>query len=110
MEREILKHLRAQDEEQLGYSQICHLVDDFEHKGPNGTHVCLVFELIGETLRSFGAWFPDSMIPNEVMRRITIQLLLAIHFAHNHNVIHTGMSYYFPISTFVQMPKSRLGL
>ncbi|OBT69953.1 hypothetical protein VE03_00494 [Pseudogymnoascus sp. 23342-1-I1] len=38
-EREILKHLRAQDEEQLGYAQICHLVDDFEPKGPNGTHI-----------------------------------------------------------------------
>ncbi|KFZ17656.1 hypothetical protein V502_04469 [Pseudogymnoascus sp. VKM F-4520 (FW-2644)] len=38
-ERDILKHLRAQDEEQLGYEQICHLVDDFEHKGLTG-HTC----------------------------------------------------------------------
>jgi len=30
-------------------------VDNFEHQGPNGTHVCLRFELIGMTLRSFGA-------------------------------------------------------
>ncbi|OBT85194.1 hypothetical protein VE02_05680 [Pseudogymnoascus sp. 03VT05] len=99
-ERDILKHLKAQDEEQLGYSQICHLIDDFEHKGPNGTHVCLVFELMGETLRSFGAWFSDSMIPNEVMRRFTIQLLLAVHFAHNHNVIHTDIQ---PSNIFVKI-------
>lgn len=89
-EREILTHLRDGDQSQLGYAYVCHLVDDFEHQGPNGTHVCLVFELMGETLRSFGAWFKDSMLPYPVIHRFTIQLLLALDFAHNHNVIHTG--------------------
>jgi serine/threonine-protein kinase SRPK3 len=48
---------------------------------------------MGETLRSFGAWFFEDMIPYPVMRRFAIQLLLALDFAHEHNVIHTGMSY-----------------
>ncbi|KAK4031604.1 serine-threonineeeee protein kinase [Parachaetomium inaequale] len=60
-EREILTHLRDGDRRQLGYKYVCHLVDDFEHQGPNGTHVCLVFELMGETLRTFGAWFKESI-------------------------------------------------
>ncbi|KAM7198549.1 hypothetical protein V8F33_005055 [Rhypophila sp. PSN 637] len=39
-EREILKHLRDDgDKSELGYAYICHLVDDFEHQGPNGTHL-----------------------------------------------------------------------
>ncbi|KAB8271101.1 kinase-like domain-containing protein [Aspergillus minisclerotigenes] len=75
-EREILTHLRNGDRDQIGYDYVCHLLDDFEHRGPNGTHVCLVFELMGETLRSFGAWFAESRLPNSVMRRFTIQLLL----------------------------------
>lgn len=91
-EREILTHLRDGDRDQIGYDYVCHLLDDFEHRGPNGTHVCLVFELMGETLRSFGAWFAESRLPNSVMRRFTIQLLLVLDFAHEHNVIHTGMS------------------
>ena len=90
-EREILTHLRHGDRHQLGYNHVCHILDDFEHRGPNGTHVCLVFELMGETLRSFGAWFAESRLPNSVMRRFTIQLLLVLDFAHEHNVIHTGM-------------------
>ena len=49
-EREILTHLRNGDQKQLGYAYVCHLVDDFEHQGPNGYHVCLVFELMSETL------------------------------------------------------------
>ncbi|KAI1505630.1 kinase-like domain-containing protein [Biscogniauxia marginata] len=98
-EREILTHLRDGDRKQLGYSYICHLLDDFEHHGPNGTHVCLVFELMGETLRSFGAWFFQSRLPNSVMRRFTIQLLLALDFAHDHNVIHTDIK---PDNIFVK--------
>lgn len=92
-EKEILTHLRDGDRKQLGYAYVCHLVDDFKHQGPNGTHVCLVFELMGETLGSFGAWFKESMIPYSVIRRFTIQLLLALDFAHDHNVIHTGISF-----------------
>jgi serine/threonine-protein kinase SRPK3 len=49
-----------------------------------------VFELMGETLRSFGVWFKEDMIPYSVMRRFTAQLLAALDFAHEHNVIHTG--------------------
>lgn len=94
-EREILAHLRDGDREQVGYAHVCHLLDDFEHRGPNRTHICLIFPLMGETLRSFGAWFDESRLPNSVMRRFTIQLLLALDFAHEHIVIHTGMIFFF---------------
>lgn len=90
-EREILTHMREGDRSQLGYTYVCHLLDDFQHEGPNGVHVCLVFELMGETLRSFGAWLHDNMVPYSVMRRFTIQLVLALDFAHSHNIIHTGI-------------------
>ncbi|KAI1837659.1 hypothetical protein DTO006G1_3137 [Penicillium roqueforti] len=98
-ERKILTHLQNGDRNQLGYNHVCHLLDDFEHHGPNGTHVCLVFELMGETLRSFGAWFIESRLPNSVMRRFTIQLLLALDFAHEHHVIHTDIK---PDNIFVK--------
>ncbi|OAA34184.1 Protein kinase-like domain protein [Metarhizium rileyi] len=98
-EREILTHLREGDRKQLGYDHVCHLLDDFEHRGPNGTHVCLVFELMGETLRSFGAWFAESRLPNSVMRRFAMQLLFVLDFAHDHNVIHTDIK---PDNIFVK--------
>ncbi|KAJ8123077.1 hypothetical protein ONZ43_g884 [Nemania bipapillata] len=98
-EREILKHLRAGDSKPLGYDHVCHLLDDFEHEGPNGTHVCLVFELYGESMTSFGAWFRESMIPTDIMRRFTIQLLCVLDFAHDHGVIHTDIQ---PSNIFVK--------
>ncbi|KAE8347539.1 hypothetical protein BDV24DRAFT_147009 [Aspergillus arachidicola] len=100
LKREILTHLRDGDRDQIGYDYVCHLLDNFEHHGPNGTHVCLVFELMGETLRSFGAWFAESRLPNSVMRRCTIQLLLVLDFAHEYNVIHTDIK---PDNTFVKL-------
>lgn len=91
-EREILEHLRAVDPSHPGYPYISTLIDSFEHHGPNGRHICLVFPVMGETLRSFGTWFEDHMIPNDIMRRFTIQLLLALDYAHDCGVIHTGRS------------------
>ncbi|KAK3331548.1 kinase-like domain-containing protein [Apodospora peruviana] len=99
-EREILVHLRNGGKEFLGYKYICHLLDDFSLQGPNGTHVCLVFELMGESLRTFGTLFPDDRLPNDVMRRFTIQLLLALDFAHDYNVIHTDIQ---PGNIFVKI-------
>lgn len=92
-EREILRCLRDGSREHPGYPYVCHLIDDFKHQGPNGTHLCFIFELMGETLRSFGTWFPlDGRIPYEIIHRFTIQLVLALWYAHDHGVIHTGMS------------------
>ncbi|KAI8652250.1 Protein kinase domain-containing protein [Fusarium keratoplasticum] len=98
-EKEILTHLRDGDRDQLGYNYVCHLVDNFEHQGRNGTHTCLVFELMGETLRSFGVWFSEHMIPPSIMHRFAIQLVLALDFAHEHDVIHTDIK---PDNIFVK--------
>lgn len=91
-ERQILKHLKEGDPDESEYDHICHLLDDFEHKGPNRRYICLVFELMGETLQSFGTCFSDYRIPEHVMRRFAIQLIIALDYAHDHNVIHTGAS------------------
>ncbi|OPB41808.1 hypothetical protein A0O28_0103680 [Trichoderma guizhouense] len=99
-EREILRCLRDGSREHPGYPYVCHLIDDFKHQGPNGTHLCFIFELMGETLRSFGTWFPlDGRIPYEIIHRFTIQLVLALWYAHDHGVIHTDIK---PNNIFVK--------
>ncbi|EGX87929.1 srpk, putative [Cordyceps militaris CM01] len=100
-EREILRHLRDNGKPTMpGYPFICHLLDDFEITGPYGKHVCLVFPLMGETLRSFGALFQRSLVPYVTMRRFTIEIALALHYAHNQGVIHTDIQ---PNNIFVQI-------
>ncbi|KAL2376477.1 hypothetical protein RJZ90_007474 [Blastomyces dermatitidis] len=46
---------------------------------------------MGEMLRSFETWFEDQMIPNNIMRPFTIQLLLVLDYAHDCGVIHTEL-------------------
>jgi serine/threonine protein kinase len=106
-EREILKHLRTADISHPGYPAICHLVDDFEHQGPNGTHVCLVFELMGETLRTSRLWYSDRMLPDVVMRKFTFQLLLAFDYAHDSGIIHTGTSLFSVLLLIISLTPPR---
>lgn len=95
-DREILRRFRDGNRKLLGYKYVCHLVDDFELTGPNGTHVCLVLELMGETLASFGVWFPDDRVPTLLMRKFSFQLVCALDFAHENEVIHTGRADHTP--------------
>ncbi|KAG7110757.1 Serine/threonine-protein kinase SRPK like [Verticillium longisporum] len=43
-ELDILKRIKAQHIQHAGKCHILGLLDDFEHHGPNGNHVCLVFK------------------------------------------------------------------
>ncbi|KAJ1674685.1 hypothetical protein EV182_002776, partial [Spiromyces aspiralis] len=36
----------------FGHGHVVELLDDFEHSGPHGRHVCMVFEVLGENLLS----------------------------------------------------------
>ncbi|KAK0744020.1 kinase-like domain-containing protein [Schizothecium vesticola] len=74
-----------------GHQHIRHLVDDFEHTGPNGTHVCLVFELMGETLERFHLNFTPANIPMPLMRKFTAQLVLALGWAHSLGITHADI-------------------
>jgi hypothetical protein len=45
---------------------------------------------MGENLSTFGPWFKEDQIPYLIMRRFASQLVMALGFAHEHGVIHTG--------------------
>lgn len=88
-ELEVLKHIQSTASGHEGRKYITTLEDSFEHVGPYGTHVCLIFEVMAESLLSFPDWF-GGVIPNPLVQRFTTQLLKAIDCAHECGVIHTG--------------------
>lgn len=58
-EHEILKRLQNANPAHPGYQYVSLLVDTFKH---HGRHVCLVFEIMGENLATFGtSWNPKSL-------------------------------------------------
>eukprot|EP01025_Chloroclados_australasicus_P005297 TRINITY_DN11539_c1_g1_i1.p1 TRINITY_DN11539_c1_g1~~TRINITY_DN11539_c1_g1_i1.p1 ORF type:complete len:781 (-),score=104.12 TRINITY_DN11539_c1_g1_i1:169-2511(-) len=68
------------------------LMDNFEHSGPNGKHVCMVFEVLGENLLSLIKMNDYQGIPIDVVRNISKQVLIGLDYIHRcKQIIHTDL-------------------
>ncbi|PVV05360.1 hypothetical protein BB560_000121 [Smittium megazygosporum] len=96
-----------------GYDHVVQLLDYFDHKGPNGIHVCMVFEVLGENLLSLlrnskSYWkklasheheankkISDTRmqgLPIFIVKQISKQILLALDYLHTScRIIHTDL-------------------
>ncbi|KAM7186317.1 Serine/threonine-protein kinase [Naviculisporaceae sp. PSN 640] len=91
-ELDILRHIRGLDTPHLGVSHVLGLLNEFEHRGPNGNHICLVFKPMGPDMTKYRRLFPKARIPLPMVKRIATQLLLALDFLHDKcGVIHTDI-------------------
>lgn len=75
-----------------GRKHVVSLLDSFEHKGPNGTHVCMVFEVLGENLLGLIKRWNHRGIPMALVKQITKQVLLGLDYLHREcGIIHTDL-------------------
>lgn len=75
-----------------GRKHVVSLLDSFEHKGPNGTHVCMVFEVLGENLLGLIKRWNHRGIPMNLVKQITKQVLLGLDYLHREcGIIHTDL-------------------
>lgn len=66
------------------------LLDHFEHKGPNGLHLCLVFPVMvsdGEAMT-----IREKPRYSGYIREVSLQILLGLDFLHDSGLIHGGIS------------------
>lgn len=76
-----------------GRSHVISFLDHFRHKGPNGTHICMVFEVLGENLLGLIKRHQNKGVPMPFVRQIAKQVLLGLDYMHRCcGVIHTGLS------------------
>ncbi|CAG7942234.1 unnamed protein product [Penicillium salamii] len=69
-----------------GKEHVIPLLDHFEHEGPNGVHLCLVFPLMmsdGEAMTIRGKGRNASYV-----RAVSRQIILGLDFLHQNNMIH----------------------
>lgn len=68
------------------------LLDSFIHLGPNGSHKCLVFELLGPTVDTVVADYGmlEDRLEPEVILKIAKQLLQAVASVHEAGYAHGG--------------------
>ncbi|KAM5439734.1 putative non-specific serine/threonine protein kinase [Microsporum ferrugineum] len=84
-ELEILLHLSRSEAQHAGKMNILEPLDYFEHHGPNGTHLCLIFPVMlcdGES-RSLGLAHRKCWL-----RAVSYQIILGLEYIHASGLIH----------------------
>ncbi|THW14473.1 serine/threonine protein kinase, CMGC family [Aureobasidium pullulans] len=75
-----------------GRAHVVSLLDSFNHKGPHGMHVCMVFEVLGENLLGLIKRWNHRGIPMPLVKQITKQVLLGLDYLHREcGIIHTDL-------------------
>ena len=85
-----------------GRSHVVSFLDHFRHKGPNGIHVCMVFDVLGENLLGLIKRHQNKGVPTPLVKQIAKQILLGLDYMHRCcGVIHTGEFFLRYSSIFV---------
>ncbi|KAG8811836.1 serine/threonine protein kinase, CMGC group [Serendipita sp. 400] len=91
-EIKLLQRLISSDPTHPGRSHVISFLDHFRHKGPNGNHVCMVFEVLGENLLGLIKRHQTKGVPIGLVRQISKQILLGLDYMHRAcGVIHTDL-------------------
>ncbi|MCJ1384038.1 hypothetical protein MMC17_007154 [Xylographa soralifera] len=91
-EVDISRRVTNADPKHKGYHVVRHLHDSFEVEGPNGTHTCLVLELLREPLWLFLQHLRVDYMPQVVLKPTCQMILDGLDYLHTRcHVIHTDI-------------------
>jgi len=91
-EIKLLKCVRESDENDAFRERCVQLLDDFKISGVNGTHVCMVFEVLGHNLLKYIIRSNYQGIPLENVKLMMKQVLEGLHYMHSKcKIIHTDI-------------------
>lgn len=91
-EIQLLQKLVTSNPNHPGRRHTVQLLDDFRHNGANGSHVCMVFEVLGENLLGLIKRYQHRGVPAHIVKQITKQVLLGLDYLHTEcGIIHTDL-------------------
>ncbi|KZF23983.1 serine protein kinase [Xylona heveae TC161] len=88
-ELSILLSLSESSSEHPGRNHVIPLLDHFEHDGPNGKHLCLVFPVMLSDGQSMT--FKSKPRHADYIRAVSKQILLGLDFLHEQGLVHTDL-------------------
>jgi hypothetical protein len=75
-----------------GRDHIVSFLDSFSHQGPESSHVCIVFEPLGENLLALIERHKKKGVPRVLVRVIARQILLGLEYLHDEcDLVHTDI-------------------
>jgi serine/threonine-protein kinase SRPK3 len=92
-ELQVGRHLASANISHKGILYIQIVIEGFEIVGPNGKHICLVFEPMRENLSLFQSRLKQKRFPLGLMKMYLVCLLNGLDYIHSHcHAIHAGRS------------------
>ncbi|KAJ5710110.1 hypothetical protein N7493_009702, partial [Penicillium malachiteum] len=91
-ELRILEQITKSNSKHIGRNFVAALLDSFCVAGSNGTHNCMVFDVLCEPLWILKRRFQGNTIPLNVLKPISKLILEGLRYLHNEcHVIHTDL-------------------
>jgi hypothetical protein len=94
-EAAILRHLKLQrqlnDGGSNGQEFLIEFLDDFKVEGPNGTHQCIVTEVLGPSVAAdVEEIYGEELYPIEIAKKVCAQVIRGVAYLHSCGVVHGG--------------------
>jgi serine/threonine protein kinase len=91
-ELEISKTIASANPQHKGFEFVRLLLDNFEVKGPEGSHMCYVYEPMREPLSLFQKRLSDAKFSLDSVKYFLTFILQGLDYLHSEcHIVHTGM-------------------
>ncbi|KAI0867389.1 kinase-like domain-containing protein [Hypoxylon argillaceum] len=85
----VMRAIAASSSQHPGAASVMKIIDNFTLNGPNGTHQCMVLELLGPSISDvLDVRFADNRLPGALAKKVARQTLLGLDYLHQHGIGH----------------------
>lgn len=91
-EIKLLRKVVSGSQQHPGRDFVVSFLDSFTHLGPEETHICIVFEPLGENLLALIERNKAKGVPRSLVKVIAKQVLLGLQYLHDEcDLVHTDI-------------------